>query len=146
MIRLRVEGKATTKQRQRFDPRTKRAYTPGSNIINEMDVRRVWEQEGKPRIEDKTAIAIDLTIVVARSDSHFRKNGELSAEGLRHPYPENKKPDVDNALKLVMDALNTRAYKDDVQIVKASVRRIWGEWPYTDIEISEVVNPFIPHG
>jgi Holliday junction resolvase RusA-like endonuclease len=143
VIELHVEGKATTKQRQRFDPRTNRAYTPPSNIINELDVRRVWEQEGKPRIPDKTPLALDVTIIVMRADSHFKKDGSLSAEGLRHPYPENKKPDVDNAVKLVMDALNTRAYKDDVQVVKANVRRIWGEWPKTIIKISPVVNPFI---
>jgi len=142
MIELRVEGQATGKARPRFDPRTRRTYQPPSNIIAEGDVRRVWEEQGKPRFEDKPPLLMDLTIVVMRPDSHFNKKGELNAEGLRHPYPENKKPDVDNAIKLVMDALNTRAYKDDVQIVKANVRRIWGEWPHTVIKIAEVTNPF----
>lgn len=71
-----------------------------------------------------------------RPRGHFRKNGELSAEGLRHPVPRNRKPDVDNALKLICDALNTRAYRDDVLIAKATVERVWGEWPETTIRIS----------
>ena len=135
MIELRVAGRAQTKQRQRVDPRTKRAYTPPSNIINENDVRAVWREAGEPRIENDSAIGIALKIVVLRPQGHFKKNGELSSEGLRHPVPRNKKPDLDNALKLVMDALNSRAYKDDVQVARAYLERVWGEWPETIIKI-----------
>ena len=70
-----------------------------------------------------------------RPRGHFRRDGNLSAEGLRHPVPRNKKPDVDNALKLVMDALNSRAYRDDVLVAKVIVERDWGEWPETLIRI-----------
>jgi Holliday junction resolvase RusA-like endonuclease len=143
LIKLTVEGKPASKGRPRFDPRTRRTYSPPSNIIGENDVRSVWREAGSPRFEDKPPLALDVTITVMRPDSHFKKSGDLSTEGLRHPYPENKKPDIDNAIKLIMDALNTRAYKDDVQIVRANVRRIWGEWPVTTIVISEVVNSFM---
>lgn len=135
VIELRVAGKASTKQRQRFDPRTRRAYTPPSNIISENDVRAVWREAGEPRVEDDTALAIEIMITTVRPQGHFRKNGNLSAKGLEHPIPRNKKPDVDNALKLVMDALNTRAYRDDVLIARALVERQWGEWPETRIRI-----------
>lgn len=136
VIELRVAGKSTGKARQRFDPRTNRAYTPPSNIISENDVRAVWREAGEPRLRDDTAIEIVIRIVVVRPRGHFRKGGELSTEGFRHPVPRNKKPDVDNALKLVMDALNSRAYKDDVLIARAVVERVWGDWPETQITIS----------
>lgn len=132
-IRLRVAGKPSTKQRQRFDPRTKRAYTPPSNIISENDVRAVWREAGEPRLPLDCAVGIKMTIVVVRPQGHFKKDGGLSAEGMRNPIPRNKKPDLDNALKLVMDALNTRAYKDDVQVAHASLERVWGDWPETKI-------------
>lgn len=135
---MRVAGNATGKARQRFDPRTRRAYSPPSNIIAEDDVRAVWREAGEPRIEDDTAIHIEVVIVVPRPNSHFKQNGELTALGQRHPIPRNKKPDLDNALKLVMDALNSRAYKDDVQIAKASVERCWGDWPETTIRLKEL--------
>jgi Holliday junction resolvase RusA-like endonuclease len=135
VIELKVAGQAHGKARQRFDPRTKRAYTPPSNIISENDVRAVWREAGEPRVEDDTAIAIEIRIAVVRPRGHLRKDGNLSAEGLRHPIPRNKKPDVDNALKLVMDALNSRAYRDDVLVAKALVERHWGEWPETRIRI-----------
>lgn len=137
-IELRVAGKATTKQRQRFDPRSRRAYTPPANIIGENDVRAVWREAGEPRIEDDAAIGIEVTIVVPRPSSHFKQNGDLSAQGLRHPIPRNKKPDLDNALKLIMDALNSRAYRDDVQIARALVERCWGDWPETTIRLNEL--------
>ena len=141
MIELRVAGKATTKQRQRFDPRTRRAYTPPSNIIGENDVRAIWREAGEPRLQADAAVSIEITIVVPRPNSHFRKNGDLSSEGLRHPIPRNKKPDLDNALKLVMDALNSRAYKDDVLVARAVLERRWAEpggWPETLIRLNEL--------
>lgn len=64
-------------------------------------------------------------MLVERISSHYNGKGELNKDGLRHPLPENRKPDVDNAAKLVMDALNKRAYKDDVQVTDARFRKRW---------------------
>lgn len=138
-IVLRVAGKTSGKARQRFDPRTRRAYTPPSNIISENDVRAVWREAGEPRIEDVgdgVAIALEVVITVMRPDGHFKKDGSLSAAGLRQPIPCRQKPDVDNAVKLVMDALNSRAYRDDVRIARATVERRWGDWPETIITLT----------
>lgn len=137
MIELRVAGRSTTKQRQRFDPRTKRAYTPPANTIGENDVRAIWREAGEPRLEEG-AVAIEVVITVMRPKGHFNSKGELNKKGLSMPFPSNKKPDLDNALKLVMDALNSRAYRDDVQICSATVRRVWGDWPETIIRLTEM--------
>lgn len=130
-IVLRVAGQPSTKGRPRFDPRTQRAYTPPSNIVSENDIRAVWRAAGEPRIEDDVAIALDVQITVMRPGGHFRRDGSLSAEGARHPIPRKQKPDLDNAVKLVMDALNTRAYRDDVRIARLTASRCWGAWPET---------------
>jgi Holliday junction resolvase RusA-like endonuclease len=37
-----------------------------------------------------------------------------------------------------MDALNSMAYRDDVQIASARVLRYWGEWPKTIIRVKEL--------
>lgn len=105
--------------------------------LAEGNVIRKWEDAGEPRLPDGP-LRIEVTLYIARSASHFKRDGSLSTEGLRHPRPENKKPDVDNALKLVMDAMNKRAYKDDVQIVEALVERHWAEWPATKIKITAI--------
>jgi Holliday junction resolvase RusA-like endonuclease len=138
LIELHVAGKATTKQRPRFDPRTRRAYTPPSNIINENDVRSVWRDAGAPRIEGTPPIEIELVILVVRPQGHFNSKGELNKKGLSMPYPSNKRPDVDNGLKLVMDALNSRAYHDDVQVCRAQITREWSDWAETIIRIKEM--------
>lgn len=139
MITLKVSGNADSKKRQRFDPRTKRAYSPPSNIVSENDVRAIWREAGEPRAPEDCALGLAVKIEVVRPKGHLKTNGELSAEGLRHPVPRNKKPDLDNAVKLIMDALNSRAYRDDVMIARVYAERIWGEWPQTTIKIWPLV-------
>jgi Holliday junction resolvase RusA-like endonuclease len=104
--------------------------------LAEAEVRRKWEEAGEPRLPDDVGLRIEMTLYVVRPGSHRKKDGSLSAEGERHPRPHTKKPDVDNAIKLVMDALNKRAYRDDVRIVEALVERHWADWPTTKIRIS----------
>lgn len=49
-----------------------------------------------------------------------------------------KKPDTDNVLKVIADSLNQIAYKDDAQVVDASVRKFYSRNPRTVVCISEV--------
>lgn len=102
------------------------------------EVIRKWEEAGCPRLPDDTALRLEVVLYVVRPGGHWKADGSLSAEGLRNPRPHKKKPDVDNAIKLIMDALNKKAYKDDVQIVDAVVERHWAEWPATKIKISTI--------
>lgn len=136
-IHLIFDGDPVGKERPKFNTQTKVAYTPKKTVIAEKEIRSLWREAGKPRLPD-VALELVIELYVQRPQSHFKKNGELTAEGLRHPVPRNKKPDVDNAIKLVMDALNKHAYKDDVQIAKATVVRFWGEWPKTVIKVKEL--------
>ena len=41
-------------------------------------------------------------------------------------YP-TKKPDIDNILKVVLDALNGLAYRDDSQVISCTVLKTYGE-------------------
>lgn len=43
-----------------------------------------------------------------------------------------------NILKVLCDALNTIAYKDDSQIVEITVRKFYGEEPRVHVGISEL--------
>lgn len=91
---------------------------------------QAWQNIGEPRFpvphpKGHLPIKVDVLMLVQRIGSHYNSKGELNASGLLHPLPENRKPDVDNAAKLVMDALNKRAYKDDVQVTDARFRKRW---------------------
>jgi Holliday junction resolvase RusA-like endonuclease len=132
---LTIDGKPTGKGRPRHGQG--RTWTPRATVLAEREVRAAWEQAGRPRLEGPVSLTVELH--VERPRGHFTSRGELSAEGHRHPYPERQKPDADNALKLVMDALNTRAWRDDVQVVLALVSRRWATRAATRVEAHEVL-------
>lgn len=49
-----------------------------------------------------------------------------------------KKPDCDNVAKIICDALNGCAYKDDAQIVRCTVVKYYSETPRVEVNIQEV--------
>lgn len=135
MITLVIHGQPQGKERPKFNMKTGRTYTPNRTILAENNIRQVWREAGCPRIEDDVAIGIAVIVTVTRPRSHFKSNGQLSALGRRHPVPRTKKPDLDNVVKLVMDALNSHAYRDDVRVARIYCERVWGEWASTTIKI-----------
>jgi Holliday junction resolvase RusA-like endonuclease len=126
---LLIPGKPTGKGRARHG--AGRTFTPRETTLAEETIRAIWRDEGSPRIEGPVELTVELC--VTRPRSHYTAKGSLSTEGKRHAKPSRQKPDVDNALKLVMDALNTLAWRDDVEIVSATVRRLWAAAPHTNV-------------
>ncbi|MDF2537449.1 MAG: Holliday junction resolvase [Herbinix sp.] len=49
-----------------------------------------------------------------------------------------KKPDIDNIAKVILDALNGIAYKDDTQVVTLEVRKFYKDTPCVIVDIEEV--------
>ena len=48
-----------------------------------------------------------------------------------------KKPDIDNIIKIVLDAMNKFAFKDDTQVVELSVKKRYAETPKIYVKIEE---------
>lgn len=151
-ILLRVDGPPTGKGRPRFDGRARakrdgtlqrgRTFTPQATIDAEERIRRAWALAGRPRLPDEP-LSLALEIVVERPDSHWRRDGTLGAVGQRSSWPTTK-PDLDNVLKLVADALNEHAYRDDAYIVEARAVRRWanaGEGEYTIVRLELAAVP-----
>lgn len=113
-----------------------RTWTPRETTLAEQGIRAAWQQAGAVRLEGP--ITLHVLLGVTRPQHHYKRDGTLTAEGVRNPQPSRKKPDVDNALKLVMDALNTRAWGDDVQIVQAQIERFWDAREYTRVTACEI--------
>ena len=55
--------------------------------------------------------------------SWSKKDRQLAIDGKIPP----KKPDVDNVVKIVLDALNRVVYLDDTQVTHCNVRKMWDE-------------------
>ena len=49
-----------------------------------------------------------------------------------------KKPDMDNVIKIIADALNKIAYRDDTQIVDCQVRKFYSEKPRVEVMIQTI--------
>lgn len=117
-------------------------YTDPADKSAMLDVNRAWLDQGSPRLVGP--IAVSILLELARPRGHYRgghvDEGVLSPTGERSPLPTSK-PDLDNAAKLVMDGLNGRAYRDDVDVVVLTVRRRWSEdgWERTLVRVAEVV-------
>lgn len=140
MIDLLVAGEPKGKARPRFDTRSGRTYTPTPTLRAEQRIQNEWIAAERPVLDGP--LAMTVTIVLVRPQAHWKRDGSLSAAGQRAPWPL-RTPDVDNALKLVADALNGLAYRDDALIVQASITRRWanaGEREFTQIRIVEVVD------
>ena len=134
MIVLELSGKPEGKGRPRFG-KGGRVYTPNATKLAEGRIIDAWTNAGQPRIDGP--VRLTLLLEVARPKNHFTTKGELNVLGRRNERPTGRKPDVDNALKLVMDALNRRAYRDDVDVVEARVWRRWAldGWEKTTITL-----------
>lgn len=89
---------------------------------NEQWIEACWLAEGKPRLEG--AISLTIAAYFDRPKGHYLKDGSLSAPGRRAAFYTSK-PDGDNILKAVCDALNGRAWADDAQIIRATVTKNW---------------------
>ncbi len=144
-IVLRISGAARGKARTRPRPGAtgdaSRFMKPKGDRIAEAVIIDAWKQQGEPRMEEDVAIRILVVIATPRPQGHYKKNGTLSIEGVRQPVPRKRKPDLDNALKLVFDALNKRAYRDDVLVAEVGAIRRWGEWDETLVVIEPIHEP-----
>jgi Holliday junction resolvase RusA-like endonuclease len=110
-----------------------RSYTPKETAEAESAVRESWaaaaRQAGhlRPRFSGPLAMRIfaDIQIPKSRRDLH-------------EAQPHTQKPDCDNIAKLVMDALNGVAYKDDSYVFSIQVIKRWTTDPtQLRIEISD---------
>lgn len=126
-LHLVVLDPPTGKGRPRFERTSGRTYTPRKTLTAEARIRFAWEQAGSPTLPPETPIDARIGLYVERPLDHFKRDGTLTAKGQRESVPFRKKPDVDNAAKLVMDALERYAYPRDVAITRLSVHRAWAD-------------------
>lgn len=139
-IELWVPGPPQGKDRPRSIPGQIKPFTPTKTKKAEAAIVEAWRRAGEEFIPEevdywlgaevtkvRVPIKMEVTLLVMRGPSHFFTRGGINTKGQRHPMPEDQKPDMDNALKLAMDAMNKRAYRDDVKIVTTTLKRRWSK-------------------
>ena len=83
---------------------------------------------------------IRLTVLFAmpRPKSHYRTGKFKTILKPSAPHRHTSKPDLDNMIKLVKDALNGVFYKDDSQICIITANKTYSNTPQTIVYIEEV--------
>lgn len=130
-----VDGVVVPKARPRFT-RDGRVFTPKPTADYEKKVKAAYMEECPSGVAFPTQpveIVLNVYMEIPRSASKKAK-----AEMLFCKFP-TKKPDVDNLIKSVADALNGTAYTDDSQIVSATVRKFYSEKARAEITLREVI-------
>ena len=131
IARFTVPGPPQGKGRPRFT-RTGHAFTPAKTAEYERQIRQAYTRQCGQTFPDDAALRVKIVawFSVPASDSKARRDMKL-----KHKMLPIKKPDWDNIGKVVCDALNGVAYKDDAQIVTAVVYKFYGDQPRVEVEI-----------
>lgn len=130
-----VPGKPFGKQRPKVTTRYgySMAYTPKKTVEYENKVRSSYIQtNGNNKLEGPISAKILGVFGVPKSMS--KKQQKKLIEEKHH----TKKPDCDNIGKSILDALNGIAYKDDSQVCKLYIEKIYGEESRTEVVLEEI--------
>lgn len=87
--------------------------------------------QGRPLITGPVTVALQIGFAIPASWS--KKKRAQAEQGAIHP---TTKPDVDNVLKAVCDAINGVVWVDDVQVVALAVRKFYGASPGLRVLVS----------
>lgn len=127
-IRFIIPGEPQSKARPRMKKFGEgRPYTLDKTRSYEELVRQCFlaAANGK-RFADDAPVEIWITAFMQIPKSATKVRQAQMHSGRLQPL---KKPDLDNVMKIVCDALNGTAYKDDAQITKATLAKCWSVHP-----------------
>ena len=133
-----VEGKPQSKLRARV-VRNKytgkvNSYTPEKTVNYENLIRWSYTAAGGQYMGDKTLkVVIQAFYPIPKGFSKAKKESALN--GILRP---KTKPDCDNIIKSILDALNGVAYYDDKQVVSVACEKYYAERGHIVVNINEV--------
>lgn len=131
-LELEILGEPVGKGRPRFSRYG--TYTPQKTKDYEEYVKQCYKNKYniKQRPTEKPLNAKITAYFKVPTSYSNKKKKELIGQ------PHAKRPDIDNIIKIIFDSLNGLAYKDDNQITKIEVEKLYGEEPKVVLEIKEV--------
>ena len=138
MISFTVSGIPIGKGRPKFSTVNGRAmaYTPTKTVNYETLVKLSYQQQCGGKMYDKdTPLSIDIMAHFPIPKSVSKKKADMMRAGTIRP---TKKPDSDNIIKAICDALNGIAYYDDAQIVEVTAWKYYSDEPKAEITIRAV--------
>lgn len=129
-----VPGKIIGKGRPRLNSYTGSVYTPTRTKDYETLVEQYFllkYPKFKP-FEGRVQVEISAFFEIPKSTKKADK--ELMLENKINP---TKKPDIDNIVKIILDAMNGIAFKDDTQITKLNIEKSYAMQESVKVRIIE---------
>nr|DAO80765.1 MAG TPA: Endodeoxyribonuclease RusA [Caudoviricetes sp.] len=134
-VKFTVLGEPKGKGRPRFT-KIGKAFTPKQTVNYETLIRIEYGLQTKGfRFSNNAMLNMIILAYYPISKSGSKKLREKKRNNVIRP---TIKPDMDNIVKIVADALNKIAYYDDTQIVDCQVSKFFSDNPRIEIEIKEV--------
>lgn len=138
-VTFHVPGKPQGKARARtvHSPNVNHtlSYTPEKDLLYENLIKnRFLNQAGGFYIERGNSVTLRIVARFLPPKSTSKKKQQQMLEGDILPL---KKPDMDNIVKVVADALNGVAYHDDTQIVLVEAKKVYSAIEGLDVTVEE---------
>lgn len=141
-IEFTVPGCPVAKQRPKFSRQGAfvRSYTPDKTVSYENLVKLAWMQRAEESFSEpirklEGAIKAELRLFFPIPKSESKKRKEQMLNGKIRP---TKKPDADNCIKSVLDALNKIAFDDDGQVVEILAYKFYSDNPKAVVILEEI--------
>ena len=129
-----VIGDIKGKARPRVNTYTCKAYTPNNTKDYELLIKQYFKLKYPRYIPLENRVSVKIIAQFKIPKTATKKEKAFIEEGKISP---TKKPDIDNIVKIILDALNKMAFKDDNQITKIEVEKIYGEVEKIIVKIEE---------
>jgi len=130
-ISLTIPGEPRAKQRPKWFKHG--TYTPEKTVSYETYIKELFTIKYCEFMPKEEALTLRIWAGLLMPKSASKKKLGMMKLGILEP---TKRPDVDNILKAVMDALEKLAYKNDSQICHVVIDKDFSERPRLEITIS----------
>lgn len=134
-----VPGKPQGKARARtgYNPKTKQvmSHTPDKTVLYENFIKTRYMQVTDKSFDNGQPLSISIVACFEPIKSTSKKQREFMLQNKVRP---TKKPDIDNIIKAVLDALNGIAYKDDTQVVQVMAQKKYADKAFVEVAICEL--------
>ncbi len=137
-MKFSIEGEPVGKARPRVyhTNGVTRAVTPEKTKEYERQAKiAYWGEYGHRMLYLTEPLSVEIIAEYNIPQSASKKKRAAMLAGEICP---TKKPDIDNVVKSILDALNGVAYSDDKQVVRLTAVKRYAEAPKTTVLIKEV--------
>ena len=129
-----IPAPVTGKGRPRSNTYTSTSYTPNKTKEYEELAKQYFVLKYPRHIPIEGRVKVSIIAYFKIPKGTNKKNEELMLSGNISP---TKKPDIDNIEKIILDAMISLAFKDDNQITKLEIEKVYSEEEKVYVKIEE---------